>query len=89
MKVVYTRAANRMLDKLDAQVRSRIVEYMNGIEALSNPRSEGKPLKGNRKGSWRYRIGNYRVICDIVDKEMIITVVKIGHRSDVYREETW
>lgn len=89
MKVIYTRAAERMLAKLDVQVQQRIVSCMNDIEKLDNPRSEGGPLTGNRRGSWRYRVGQYRVICDIIDKEKTIIVVRLGHRSSVYREEAW
>jgi len=53
---------------------------------LDNPRQYGKSLEGKFKGLWRYRVGNYRIICDIRDTEVLIIAVEIGHRSKVYKQ---
>ncbi len=50
-----------------------------------NPRQQGKALVGNKKGQWRYRIGDYRLICDIQDNKLIILAMSVGHRNKVYR----
>ena len=57
----------------------------NTIEKLENPRSQGKLLRGKYKGSWRYRVGNYRLLATINDKKVLIYVFEIGHRREVYR----
>lgn len=51
---------------------------------LDNPRSRGKALVNNLKGLWRYRVGDWRIICDIVDEEIIINVLELGHRREIY-----
>jgi len=53
---------------------------------MNNPRSKGKALSGNLKGLWRYRVGDYRVICQIIDNEVVILVVELGHRKEIYRK---
>ena len=55
------------------------------IAVLENPRNNGKALTGQLGGLWRYRVGDYRIICDIKDEELYVLVVKIGNRRDVYR----
>ncbi|MGF3084332.1 type II toxin-antitoxin system RelE family toxin, partial [Streptococcus pyogenes] len=55
------------------------------LDGLNNPRQFGKALTGQYKGLWRYRVGNYRVICDIVDNEMIILALEVGHRKEIYK----
>jgi len=54
------------------------------IEASDNPRFTGKALKGNDK-EWRYRVGDYRLVCEIKDRELIVWLIRIGHRREVYR----
>ena len=54
------------------------------LEGCSDPRAHGKSLKGNRHGEWRYRIGDYRVIADIQDDKVLILVLEIGHRREIY-----
>ncbi len=50
-----------------------------------NPRKSGKELKGNKAKLWRYRVGDYRIICDINDKEKKLSVLEVAHRKEVYR----
>ena len=78
--------AERQLRKLDRPVQKRILDWLDDrIEGCKNPRHFGEPLKGDRAGFWRYRIGNYRVLCDIQDENVLVLVLTIGHRAQVYK----
>lgn len=70
--------------KLDKTIQKRIAALVDRVEASVNPRFSGKALKGNDK-EWRYRVGDYRLICEIKDWELIVWMVRIGHRREVYR----
>ena len=85
MKVILTETFKKQLKKLDAAISKRVLDYLEQIELLDNPRSRGKALTSNLSGLWRYRVGNYRILCRINDDRLIITVIDIGHRSTVYR----
>ena len=85
MKVVLTETFKKQLKKLDAAISKRVLDYLEQIELLDNPRSRGKALTSNLAGLWRYRVGDYRILCRIRDDKLIITVIEIGHRSTVYR----
>ena len=74
----------RQFKKLDKFTQKKIKSYLENI--LDNPRSRGKMLQANRSGQWRYRIGDYRLICIIEDKELIILALTVGHRRDVYEK---
>ena len=78
------RAAKSIIG-LDKPVRSRITGFLKQLETTDNPRTQGKALSGQYAGLWRYRVGDYRLICRIKDKEIIILVLDIGHRKDIYR----
>ena len=74
------------MKRLDQQVAQRIADYMrNRVIVANNPRQYGQALSGSLSGSWRYRVGDYRVICKILDDRICILVVDIGHRREVYR----
>lgn len=82
----YTETAKGQLRKLDRQVAQRIVDYMDKrIAPLEDVRSTGKALTGPLGGFWRYRVGDYRVICEIQDGALRILVVETGNRYEVYR----
>ena len=83
----YTDTARRQLRKLDKQAAQRILDFMdNRIAAGRNPRDTGKALTGNTLGSyWRYRVGDFRIICDIQDERLRILIIQIGNRREVYR----
>ena len=84
--VEITGFAQRQLRKLDRPVRERILNYMQDrIEGCKNPRHFGEPLKGGRAGLWRYRVGDYRVICQIRDDALVVLALAVGHRRQVYR----
>lgn len=84
-RVDYAATAKRQLRKLDKQAAQRIVDYMDGkVLTRDDPRSLGKALAGPLGDLWRYRIGNYRVVCDIQDEVLRILVVRVGRRDQVY-----
>lgn len=79
--------AEKQLDKLNRKDADRIITFLEQrLATHDNPRSLGEPLHGSRLGAyWRYKVGDYRIICDIQDGKLIVLVVEIGHRSSVYR----
>ena len=77
--------AAQAINKLDAQHRERIRAFLKAQSSQSNPRANGKALQGQLAGYWRYRVGDYRLICQIKDDRLVILVIEIGHRKDVYR----
>jgi mRNA interferase RelE/StbE len=80
-----TATAEKQLKKLDRKWQGIILDYLEDeIASLSDPRSRGKGLVGDRKGIWRYRVGDYRILCQILDAELVIVAVTIRHRRDVY-----
>ena len=78
--------AKRQFKTLDRSTAQTLLRYLNRLllEA-ENPRQRGKGLTANRTGLWRYRVGDYRVICDIQDDELLVLVLQVAHRRDVYR----
>ncbi|EPI2108212.1 type II toxin-antitoxin system RelE family toxin [Providencia rettgeri] len=84
-KINYSERALKSLRKMDKQNARRIVDFMDlRISALDDPRQSGKPLKGELGEFWRYRVGDYRILCEIRDDELIIIAATIGHRKEVY-----
>lgn len=78
--------ALKELKKLDKPARNRIERFIDELACGENPRSKGIALQGERfRGLWRYRVGDYRLICQIKDREVIILILDIGHRKEVYR----
>jgi mRNA interferase RelE/StbE len=78
----YTDTAKEQLRKLDKPVARRIVDFMDErIAEADNPRQTGKALTGSLGGLWRYRVGDYRVICDIQDEVLRVLVVQVGNRT--------
>ncbi len=78
--------AERQLKKLDAPIQKRILDWLDErLEGCKNPRHFGEPLKGDHAGFWRYRIGDFRVLCEIQDEKIIVLVLAIGHRREVYK----
>jgi mRNA interferase RelE/StbE len=85
-KIELSQEADRQLDKLDPQVARRILKFLHQrVSQLDNPRSIGEALRGAKLGEfWKYRVGDYRLICSIEDKLVLILVLRIGHRRQVY-----
>ena len=78
--------AKRQLKKLDHSTAQALLRYLNRLllEA-ENPKQRGKALTANLAGLWRYRVGDYRLICDLQDSELVVLVLQIAHRSEAYR----
>ncbi len=84
-KVVYTPKAIKNLKKLDKYTRNLIYAWIDkNLVDCENPRIHGKGLLENRTGQWRYRIGDYRLICEIKEEEIVILILEIGHRRNIY-----
>lgn len=83
--IVFSHRSLKQLKKLDKYTASLITGWLRkNIEGCSDPRQHGKGLTANRSGQWRYRIGDYRIIAEIQDDKVIVLVLAIGHRSDIY-----
>ena len=86
-KIEFSEPADRQLNRLDPQQSRRILEFLLGrVAKLEDPRSVGKPLQGPHFGElWRYRVGDFRIICKLRDEVLVVLVVQIGPRKVIYR----
>ncbi|NOQ65111.1 MAG: type II toxin-antitoxin system mRNA interferase toxin, RelE/StbE family [Methyloprofundus sp.] len=75
----------KALTALDNSTKKRIESFIDKLSKADSPRSTGKALQGNLKGLWRYRVGDYRLICQLKDNELIILLLEIGHRKAIYK----
>jgi len=87
MKIELSAQAVRELEKLDPPQATRILKFLNErLAPLENPRSLGQALRGSKLGEfWKYRVSDYRLICKIEDARLLILVLRIGHRREIYR----
>ena len=85
--VELSESADRELSKLDPQHRKRILRFLcERLAKLNDPRSLGEALHGSLLGEfWKYRVGDYRLICKLEDDRLIVLVLRIGHRREIYR----
>ena len=84
--VDYSKKAQKQIRKLDRHVQALLFAWIDkNLEGTDNPRLHGKGLTGNRSNEWRYRIGDYRLICDIQDDKMVILALEFGHRRGIYK----
>lgn len=85
--IEYDEGAVADLKKLDRQIQREILDYMDKrIGKAEDPRVFGKPLRHNRFGLWRYRVRDYRIICELRDAQLSVLVVAVGHRSTIYEK---
>jgi mRNA interferase RelE/StbE len=85
-RVEWEDEAVKELKKLDARAQRNIVRFLREkIAVEDDPRRFGDPLRKDLKGLWKYRIGDYRIICSIEEKSVIVLVVRAGHRRSVYK----
>jgi mRNA interferase RelE/StbE len=86
-KVELDKAAERDLDRLNPQISRRIERFLyERVAPLDNPRLIGEALRGSDLGEfWKYRVGDYRIICRIEDNILRVLVIRIGHRREVYK----
>lgn len=85
MTVVFAEKAKKKFLKLDKPVQRQIQTFIVKLQGMSDPRTSGKALVGNFSGMWRYRVGDYRLVCEIEDDRILATVLHIAHRKEVYR----
>lgn len=84
-QVEYLPSVYKTLEKMDKFTKRIILEWIEkNLVGCSNPRLHGKALSANRAGQWRYRVGDYRIIAKIEDNKLIILVIAIGHRREIY-----
>jgi mRNA interferase RelE/StbE len=77
--------AEKQLRKLDKPIQKRLLDWLEDrIEGCKNPRHFGEPLRGEMAGLWRYRIGDYGVICEIQDQQLVVLALAVGHRREIY-----
>jgi mRNA interferase RelE/StbE len=82
----FNETAHKQLKKLGRQAQREILAYLDErVASPESPRRFGKALKADLSGLWRYRVGDYRILCQIQDQQLIVLVVAVGHRRQVYR----
>jgi len=85
-RVEFDRDAARDLKRLDSAAQRAVLRFLRErVATTEDPRHFGKPLVGDMKGLWRYRVGDYRIVARIEDDRLIVLVVTVGHRREVYR----
>ncbi|MBP2623018.1 type II toxin-antitoxin system RelE family toxin [Streptococcus oricebi] len=85
-KLELSKRAQKQIKKLDKSIQRLIIAWIEkNIANTDNPRQHGKGLTGDRSNEWRYRIGSYRLICDIRDEELLILALEVGHRKEIYK----
>ena len=83
--VDYSTSAAKKLRKMDPGVRAMIMKWIDkNLMGTANPRTHGRALAGNLSGLWRYRVGSYRLIAEIHDDRLVILLLEVGHRSEIY-----
>ena len=86
--VEYTKGALKQLRKMDRFEAKLILDWIGkNLEGAEDPHVHGKGLTENRSGEWRYRVGDYRVLCFLRDDVLVIEDFSVGHRREVYKEE--
>lgn len=83
----FSKTAKEELKHLDKPIRERIRNFIKRLQELPNPRIKGEALMGNLSEFWKYHVGDYRLICRIQDEKLIVVVVKVGHRMEVYKNK--
>ena len=82
--IKYTPAFKKEWKKLDPSLQKRVIDFFTKLNAHEDPKVFAKALTGNLKNFWRYRVGSYRLICEVREKEREIYLVRIAHRKEVY-----
>jgi mRNA interferase RelE/StbE len=78
--------AQRQIRRLDPQVANRIRTFLEHLASLGDPRQIGSALRSPEQ-LWRYRVGDWRIIVEIQDKQLVVLVIEVGHRREVYRRD--
>lgn len=84
-KIEFTQTALKQLDKLDKPVAHRILKFLHErVGKLDDPRKIGARLQGTLSEFWKYRVGDYRLICSLENDRFVVLVLRIGHRREIY-----
>lgn len=84
-KIEFDNRARKELRKLDPETQKRLLSWISeNVAGTGNPREKGRALKGRFRGLWRYRVGDYRIVCQIKDDEILILILRIAHTKDIY-----
>ena len=86
-QIEFTRNAQKAMEELDKSVRKRIDNFLKRLVAREHPRSIGGALSGTLAGRWRYRVGSYRIVCEIHDDVLVVLVLEVDHRREVYKRK--
>ncbi len=85
-RLVFSEKALKQLKKIDKHTASLIIGWLRkNIEGCTDPRRHGKGLTADRSGQWRYRVGDYRIIAEIQDEKIVVLLLEIGHRKNIYK----
>jgi mRNA interferase RelE/StbE len=85
--IEYDPRALKDLEKLDRAIQLEILDYMDQrVATAKDPRDFGKPLRASKFGLWRYRVRDYRIICELQETRLVVLVVALGHRSTIYED---
>ena len=86
-KLKFEKNALKSLTKIDSNQRILLLAWIQkNLDLCENPRSLGKALSGKLNNYWSYRVGDYRIVVEIIDNELIIIIISIGHRRDIYKK---
>jgi mRNA interferase RelE/StbE len=81
-------AAQKELEKLDKPISRRILKFLyDRVGKLDDPRTIGEKLRGTFSEFWKYRVGDYRLICSLEHDRLVVLVLRIGHRREVYKRQ--
>ena len=85
-RLEFSKRADKQLSKMDPGIRRVVLAWLlKNVDGCEDPRTHGKGLTANRSGKWRYRVGDYRILCEIKDEELVVLAIEIGHRRDIYQ----
>lgn len=82
--IEWDKKALRQLGTLDTSVQKKIHDYLKKIISHNNPRAFGRGLTGDKSGWWRYRVGDYRVVCHLENHRLVVVIIAVGHRKEIY-----
>lgn len=86
-RIETSEAFDKSIRKLDRAIARRVIDYLEALLDLEDPRQRGRGLTANRSGYWRYRVGDYRVLTLLEDDLLIIVAIEVAHRSEVYSDK--
>lgn len=85
-RLEFSKRADKQLSKMDPGIRRVVLAWLlKNVDGCEDPRAHGTGLTANRSGKWRYRVGDYRILCEIRDEELVVLAIEIGHRRDIYQ----